>query len=202
MLMATVWPRGDFTRPGELERLSKALGVRANVLKEASDRIDDEKRAQGLRTRKGVKVNEMGWPQLELDFPERVYDDWLTWCELRAGRSTALIRGILHEYLLNTWEPEGTNSTWCYKGKLYVLNKRPWEEKHHRAWPYRERIFVAVGAKHALHFRANRTNVSSTAILRGLVLEALEGKMDNIRPMDARSMFEDPLRYTKHLEEA
>lgn len=198
--MATVWPRINFEREGELERLSKALGVRPDVLQEASDRLDAEKRGRGLPTRKGMKNREKGFPQLELDFPEKIYDDWLTWCELRNGKSQALIRGLIHDYLLDTWEPEVLSSSWIYKNKVHVLGIRLWEEKHHAAWPYRERIFVTVGAKQALHFRATRQNISSRALLRGLILEALEGRTANIRPVDARSMYDDPLRYSKHME--
>ncbi len=199
LLVATVWPRLDLTRAGELERLARMLGVQPDLLEEASALHDREKRAEGLRTTKGVKRTEKGWPQLELDFPERVYDDWLTWCEMQAATPNALARGIIHQYLLGEWEPESTGSTWFYKGKSFVLSKRQWEEKHRRAWPFRERILVTEGVRSALHFRAARKNVSTMGLLRGLVLEALEGRLAGVRPMDARSMFEDPLRYTKQL---
>lgn len=200
MLLATKWPSTDFTKPGERARVSALLGVTEDVLQEAADICANERRKKGLRTTTGVKRREASHPQLELDFPEVVYDDWLTWVELQASNSNALIRGVLHEYLLNDWEPEWLGSAWQYKGKNYVLGKSAWEAKHHRAWPYRERTFVTAGAKEALTYRANLQNVSATAIVRGLVLEALAGRIAYVRPMDARALYDDPMRYRRRTE--
>ncbi len=196
LLATTHWAR---IGPEEVERHAKGLGVAPEILQAARDVVDRERKKRGLKPIQGRKVNEATWPQLEIDMPEKVFDDWHTWCEMQQSTSNALLRGIIHAYLLGTWEPEWVSRHWRYKGSTLIVPRRGYEEKHRAAWPYRERVLVTTGAKRALIFRAARTNTTATAIVRGLMLEILEGRYGNVIPRDARSMFADVQRYTRHL---
>lgn len=198
MLATTDWATRGAT-PDEIARHARGLGVQPEVLQAARDIVEKERKSRGLKPALGRKVSERAWPQLEIDMPEKVFDDWHTWCELQQATSNALMRGIIHVYLLGNWEPAWVSSHWRYKGKTLLIPRKGYEEKHHAAWPFRERVLVTRGAMDALGFRANRTNVRFTAIVRGLLLELLEGRYKNVIPRDARSMFDDTTRYTRHL---
>lgn len=199
MLATTEWATRGAT-PEELARHARGLGVAPEVLQAAHDIVAAERRARALKPAQGRKVNERHWPQLEIHMPEKVFEDWHTWCELQQATSNALIRGILHVYLLGTWEPAWVSSHWRYKGQTLVVPvKEHLKQKTQSAWPCRERVLITRGAKDALSFRGNRTNARPTAIVRGLILELLEGRYKGVVPRDARSMFDDVHRYTRHL---
>jgi hypothetical protein len=199
LVMTTCWPRIAHT-PELAKKYAKDIGLTPELLLEARRRLDGEKKRRHLEPVKGIKTNERTFPQLEIDMPEEVWNDWRDWCERQHAMPNAIMRGLLHGYLLGSWEPKWLSSHWRYKGKYTPTSFRLWEEANKAAWPFRERVLIPRGAKDALMLRAERINKSTRAIMRGLVLEVLEGRMRIVEPMDSRSMFNDPMRYLKHIE--
>lgn len=197
LLRTTAWP-GECHNEELLKKHAAALGVAPELLAEARRLDVEERRARGLKPTESEKTNERDYPQLEIDMPEVVWRDWHLLAERRHLHPNAMMRGLLQDYLLGKTEPATIDVHWEYKGKRYLLNKRQWEEAHHRAWPFRERVFVTRGATEALGIRAKRIHQSRAAILRGLVLELLAGKRMP-RPLEARAMYDDPLRYVPDL---
>lgn len=198
LLATTTWARVGVTKE-EIVRHAQGLGVAPEILQAARDIVDRERTSRGLKPVEGPKKTEAQFPQLEIDMPEKVFDDWHTWCDMQHSTSNALMRGIIHVYLLGDWEPAWVSRHWRYKGETLLVPRKGYEEKNRAAWPYRERVLVTRGAKNALIFRAARTNTNATAIVRGLVLEILEGRYRKVVPRDARSMFADTQRYVRHL---
>lgn len=194
-LATTAWAALGVTDE-DIARHARGLGVAPELLKAAHDIVERERKARGLKPVQGQKKNERTFPQLEIHMPAELFDLWHSWCESQHCTSNALGRGLIHAYLLGTWEPAHLGQHWVYKGKVMTVPRKNYTEA---AWPYRERIFVTRGAKAALVFRARRQHTTMTALVRGLMLEVLEGRYRTVIPKDARSMFDDVDRYVRHL---
>ncbi len=192
MLLTTRWPR-EAVDEKKIALLSKKLGVRADVLREARD-------SSVQSPFKSEKPDLKTYPQLELVMCKEVWHAWRDWCESQYAEPNALLRGLVHFYLLGTWEPQWLAPQWRLKGKAYPLgDHKAYVKKHGAAWPYREKALVTPGAKRALTFRAERLHTGVSTLLRGLVLEVLEGGLRSVVPMNARAMWADVDRYTKHI---
>lgn len=194
LVSTTTWAHQTETA-APAEPLSKELGVRPDILVAARAMVVEERRARGRKPPSGDKVNERGWPQITIYMPEKVFNDWHTWCESRKATSPALLRGILHAYLLGSWEPAWVQSLWRYRGENLPIQIR--DQRKKSEWPWRERILLTPGAHGALRFRASCAGSWPAEIVRGLVLEILEGRYLNVIPRDAKSMFDDPERYRR-----
>jgi hypothetical protein len=198
LVATTSWPEEGKTAD-EVAGHAVRLGLQPDILIAARAVVEEGRSARGLKPFQGRKTNEKDHPQLEIDMPEEVFHVWHAWCEHQQATSNAIIRGIIHAYLLGQWEPAWVSSHWRYKGTTLSVPRRGYEEAHKAAWPFRERVLLTRGAKGALKLRAGRTHTTPTAIVRGLMLEILEGRYRQVIPRDARAMFEDAERYMKHL---
>ena len=197
LVSTTEWAHQADT-PQRLEELARSLGISVDILAAAREMVVGGRKLRGLKPPLSKKVDERSWPQLEICMPERIFNDWHSWCESQHAKSSALLRGIIHAYLLGSWEPAWVASFWRYRGETLPIQLREHRKQHGAlAWPWRERVLVTPGAKGALNLRAKVTATSPTAITRGLVIEILEGRYKNVLPRDAMSMFDDPLRYRR-----
>lgn len=197
LVSTTDWAHQADT-PERVKEIAAALGIAEDILAAARRLVVDGLKTRGLKASlTGVKINERYWPQLEILMPERIFNDWQSWCESQHAKSSALLRGIIHAYLLGSWEPAWIASFWRYRGETLPMKLRAHRELNEGAWPWRERVLVTPGARGALNFRAKSSATTAMAITRGLVLEILEGRYKNVIPRDALSMFDDPLRYRR-----
>lgn len=178
-----------------LEALAVQIGTTEELLKEAKRRFGKRRRGNT-----GNKVNEKEHPQLEVDMPKEVHEQWLFWCERNCVEPNATIRGLLHQYLLSRWEPVWLNGSWRFRGKILKYDPVAWERKNKGAWPHRERPLVTKGARDALHHRAHRLGIPRSWIIRGLILEVLEGRLKEVLPVAARTMYSSAESYLGHLD--
>lgn len=197
-LLTTRWPRIGQTDE-QLQALAVELGLQPELLREAREAVNAQRAERGTTPVLGRKTNEKLWPQLEIDMPEKVFVDWHAWCERQCSNSNAMIRGLLHVYLLGRWEPAYLSVHWRYKGEPLAVPKNRYEREHKAAWPFREKVLITRGVRGALNVRAERMRLSAIAIARGLILEVLEGRRATVLPVEPRMMYHDAERYLRHL---
>lgn len=123
--------------------------------------------------------------QYRMWLPRGVAKVWEAECQLRGVRGPALLRSLVHFYLLGAREP-APEPTWRWEGRIYPFNREKDLE---------ERATLPHGAKRALMQRANLQNVPASAVVRALMLEAMKGEHRRLPPMQAAQMFDDESRY-------
>ena len=194
---ATRWSDAGRSLP-MAKRTARQLGLHWSVLVDAYAKKAAQRRAAGLQETLGRKRAGTPHHQIEMTMPKEVFDSWHTRCELLGLESSAVLRSLLHAYLLGPQEPE-PRSRWLVHGKwVSVPTKlvRP-GGKDGPPWPYREKALITRGARMALRRRADRMNVSTWSIMRGLIVDFTSGKIRDVAPVDARTMWDDPDRYWK-----
>lgn len=169
----------------------KRLGVAPDILQRAYalKKAEDDKRP--FRELTGQRVNEKDNPQLYVHFPEEIWLYWHDECDRLHLKSSALLRGIINTYLLGDWEPLHLSHRWEWKGKICRITRLD-----RVAYSRKEACLVSRGAKEALQVRSQRQRVTLSALLRGIILEYLEGRIEPVF-VDAKRMFEDALRYVE-----
>jgi hypothetical protein len=120
--------------------------------------------------------------------PEIVRVAWNEECEFRGVDGSALLRSLIHAYLMSDREPEQVLGYWLYKGRTYRLPKGNRNK-------FAEKALITNGSWRALLRRCQRRGCSASAMMRALVLEVLAGEHRAVQLIDARTMFDDEDRY-------
>jgi len=123
--------------------------------------------------------------QYRMWMPRGIARVWEGECQLRGVRGPALLRSLVHHYLLGEREP-APEPAWRWEGKLYSCE---------RSLGLEERATLPHGAKRALMRRATSQNVPAAAVVRALMLEAMHGEHRALPPLQAAQMFDDESRY-------
>ena len=186
----------------ELETAAVKLGLHPDVLLEARVRaklrmraeqvVPSNKDAAKFRSlgrsellRQGVLTN----TQLMLCFAREPWVAWEAHVHAWGVDGAALLRSLIHAYLLGTYEPEQVNRYWLWDNRrLFVV----------RDGTCRVKVWVPWGARRALEVRARMRGASAMAILRALVMASMAGKFGRrglLKIVDTRSMFDDEERY-------
>jgi hypothetical protein len=195
LVIATRYAR-DPIKDENIDRIAKSIGLDPDLLLEARVRYRIQRRRDGFQIPMGRKRCGTRHYQIKCDMPEQVYRDWKHEAARRGVDSAALMRSIMHAYLLGSYEPGPLLRRWQYKGQDLTIPKKQWEStKGKGAYPYKERSLVTWGSMRALRLRAERLGHRPTAIMRALILEILDGKFPHVRLIDAQSMFDDETRY-------
>lgn len=182
----------------DIEAQSLAMGVRPEVLREARRRIAELRIKAGRQDYRGDKRAGSNHYQADLDFPQQLWPLWQDEARRRGLKGSALLRSMIHAYLMGSWEPESRTRQWVVHGHGYAIADYSWEKQHGRSYPYRERALVTTGARRALVRRANQLGITPTAVMRQLVCSVLEGKWGapgTFPITDAVGMYEDETRY-------
>lgn len=194
-LLTTVHARATILDE-EIDARAKRLGIDADLLLEVRARFRIEQHARGLpspytSSRQAltpeVSARHRRLYQLHLPMPVEILAAWKDECEFRGIEGSAILRSLIHSYLLASYEPKCTTRFWYWKGRRYECGKN--------ATRLFERATIPTGAKRALTRRAARRGTSSVAIARGLALEVLEGKHRELALIDPMMMFDDESRY-------
>lgn len=175
MVARTRWARADV----DVDKLGPRLGVQPDVLRDA-------------RARYGAR------PVIEtcafvLQMPERIFLDWTRACELQALDGGLMLRGLVQAMLLNAKKPTWTSKGWMYRGRRMAMSG----VSHGQNWPWKQKTMLSRGAERALVEIADHLQITKTALVRGQVIDYLEGKAPRIILMGADSMSNDPKRYTR-----
>lgn len=190
----TLWAKPSRTH-GFREKWAEKLGLDPKLMQDANRFLAEDARRRGRMPSMGQKVNEANHPQITADPPEVVARVWEHVCDREQIRSSALMRSLVHTYLLGSWEPQWINRSWRWRGRIYRVPAEKYHQEHHAAWPHRKRTFISPGALQALKRRAEYKSTSQRAILRGLMLEFLEGRVKRLQIVSTQQMWNDPDRY-------
>ncbi len=188
-------------RDEEIDRTAKRLGVDVDLLLEVRAKALIELHARGLSPPlsntipreqreaklRGQKLDEKKRRLYQFHFPmpPEIVTAWKAECEVRGVHPPTFLRSLIHEYLLGTREPNAVRY-WGWRGKIY---RAP------HAVRAIEPVVIPQGARRALFHRASSIGATASAVVRGLVLEALEGEHRNIPLMSAGMMYDDETRY-------
>jgi len=176
-------------RDEEIDAVAKRLGVDPDLLLEVRARARVELHERGLAPAlSNSKILNEGHKRLyqyQMVLPEEIHRIWNGECERRGAHGPTLLRSLIHEYLLGEREPVPARH-WSWEGKLY---------QHFRKSGFDQKAVITQGAKRALMRRTALLGVRPTALVRGLMLEAMRGEHGTVQLVTAAMMYDDEDRY-------
>lgn len=175
-----------------LEDLARYLGVQPDVLEEATKKRHERIEQAGFRAtnrevhgRAGHRVYTRVIP---LYVPREVMDPIRALCEQRDILPVGLFRAVIHTFLLSSRNPTWQNKGWLYQGKCYSGSiSAPGNSKY--------QVRISTGAHIALTRRAEVRGATLTGLVRGAILDMLEGRTKKLIYVDTAGMYNDPHRY-------
>jgi hypothetical protein len=173
----------------KIDEVAKRIGVHPDLLVEVRVRAKVLRATDGVQDPMGKMHRGTRHVQQVLPMPPVLHEAWREECEFRGVEGPALMRSLIHAYLLGTEEPTQVLRRWVYKGATHKL------PDHKNRYKFRERCLIPHGAKRALMRRCHRRGVTMNGIIRTLVLEALAGQHRTVTLIDSRSMYDDEDRY-------
>jgi hypothetical protein len=180
-----------------VETVARRLGVQASVLVEAQRELTEERQAQGRQPAAlGNRSKRSAKRQIiEVEMPEAVFGDWQEYCRQRDMVPSVLLRSLVHTLLSGPENPMWVGRTWVYRGKRLVLDGYK-EQMKLKGWPWSVKSQITHGAMRALTIRADLLGCTPTALMRGSVIDLLEGRTKrlNVTP-GVSSMWDDENRY-------
>ncbi len=185
----------DLIPDDKIDAVAKKIGVDPEVLVEARMRFRVQKKLDGYQVPLGRKRRGTRHYQFKLAMPAPLYRIWRDEADFRGIEPSALLRSLIHAYLLGSYEPKQVLRYWVYEGKTWITSERAWEKKNKKGFASRERALITLGAMRALRVRAHRRGHVPTAVVRALVIEVLDGKHRSMTIVDAQSMYDDETRY-------
>ncbi len=159
---------------------ARRLGVQEDVLQQA---INERTSGKRLHARRELAEQRT----LKLWVPEEIDRDFDAYCKILGVTSAIFFRSIAQSYLLNpVTTPAMLTGTWIYRNKRYLCHAKT-----------RTRLLARVsrGALLAIDHRAQQLSIPTAWLLKGLVIDVLEGRMRQIKIVLATDMWGDPKRY-------
>lgn len=183
-----------------IEDVSRRLGLRPELLLEAKHSFEEEARRRGLepqRTGLAALSESRRAARCEVVLPVEVFRDWEAHVQARGWHGTLMLRSLVHKMLLSSKLPAVVTRTCIYRGKFVPLRTQRNNGKGHYSTVVE--CDLSDGAHQALWDRARKANVSVSALLRGAILDLLEGRTTKVVPIYTRmQMWNDPLRYARY----
>lgn len=167
-----------------LPELAVKLGVQLDVLREAVK----IREARALEIGHGrTKGRAADYADLKIFAPPEVFRYWEQYCQTLQIAKSAFLRSLVHQFLIaGAPRPTTTTSAWIFRGNVY---------RQRLADRQTIRAIVTRGVQIALDHYADEWHVKPSAILRGLVLDALEGKTKRLKIVAFSELWGDPDRY-------
>ena len=171
--------------------LAARLGVQVAVLREAKALRDQELKK---RSRSGLALGSRryighDYAEIRVWMPRSIWKDWVEVCKTLRVESGTALRSVLHAFLLDPKRPTSTAQAWVYRGKKVV--RLP---KDVGIGP---KTRIPRGAQIALDHHADSWGVSPSAVVRGAVIDFLEGRVRRIKMVAFAELWGDPDRYLK-----
>jgi len=181
----------------DLESISQRLGIRPEIITEARNVLADEYRKSGKLpwdVRPRNKLDPVR-SRYEIVLPKVVHEDWKKYCESRELTQAAMLRSLIHYVLCRPDSPTWLSDHWRYHGRVHrICNVRG--GKHGKG-----RFITSVqtdltpGANEALKMRARDASVEASGLVRGAIIDLLEGRIKKLPVVHSRQMWDDPARY-------
>lgn len=177
-------------REDTLEAVARRIGVQPDVLVQAQKEKATEMAALGrLPTRIGSTRRSSGSEAVvQLMFPEEIFPVFVEAAKIKGFENSELVRSIIHTLLLGPDNPRWCARGWYYQGHMYRIRAAT-------RLQYRCKSHITRGADVALGLRARQLGVTRIALVRGAVIDFLEGRMNVICHTDLEHMWDDPRRY-------
>ena len=187
----------------ERSEVAKRLGLQPELLLEAELSLERDCRRDGRTPVKLGSSNASSSRRLssgfhvDLPIPPRVHADLIAYCDTRKIPPSTLLRSLIHWLLLRRELPAACSGKyWIYRGKREQICRRRSETTGRRATSVD--TLVTAGAKQALIRRARKRGVAVSALVRGAVMELLEGRIKRLYVVtNVKEMWDDPDRYWK-----
>lgn len=177
-------------RSGEtLDELAQRLGVQAEVLRVAQAEKAAELARIGRR-QAGVSKRKVPSPQFEIWCPEVIFEEIRDRTSRMGSTATELLRAITHTLLSGPDNPYVLLRGWMYRGARYYMSPPPG-----KVWPWKIPVAISHGADAALRRRADRLGTTKTALVRGALVDFLEGRLPGLHYVAVSEMWQDPNRY-------
>jgi hypothetical protein len=190
-LLGTAWPNRVPDDTEKLEAMSLHLGVRTDLLIDLRKAWEEQQRLISKPTGKPIIAGH----QMDVVMPQEVFNLYKEECSTRHMERVTALRSLVHAYLLGSTEPTALIAQWRWKGRYLKIEPMNYYKKHGKAWPWRFRVAIPHGAKRALERRADNAGVPPTSIVRGLVLDFLDGRWEGLVLVGYQQLFDDEDRY-------
>jgi len=183
------------------DAVAKRLGLRPELLLEAQLSLERDCRRDGrapvrLGTSNMSPLGQWGTEhRVEIVLPRLVYEEWEAYCQTRQVASGVLLRSLIHRMLMLRELPEvSRGKDWVLRGqRLAICLDR---KGGNGAYVTRLVAKITAGAKQALLRRARKCGISVSALIRGCIVELLEGRVPKLVLVGSiREMWDDPNRY-------
>lgn len=173
-----------------LPQIAEHLGVTVSVLEEAQALREAEARRRGKSPRAGGKRALFRTDQsiAHVTMPPEIRKAWLEYVAVLQITSSALLRSLVHHFLLTGDRPQSISRSWKYRGQVYKIKLSGNAEVS---------ASITLGADVALSHYAALWGVKAMAILRGLVTDLLEGRVKKLRIVAFSELWGDPDRYLR-----
>jgi hypothetical protein len=177
-----------------LEDQARYLGVQPDVLEEAATKRSERIEASGHQvSRRDVYAagHEIYTRVVALYMPPEIRRLLQGICDVRRISMHDLERAATHTLLLSGKLPSYSGKGWFYKGKRYGVGTGKVKER------LKEQFRISVGAYIALTRRAEINGATATGLIRGALIDVLEGRTKQLVYVDTSAMYNDPERYLK-----
>jgi hypothetical protein len=179
-----------------VELVARRIGVQPDVIKQAQDELAAERNAEGkapvvLGT---GRVKRRKRRQIDIDMPKAVHEDWLVYCRTRDMPGSVVIRSLVQTLLSGPDNPSWIGRQWRYRGR--TLRLEGYKQYIRSGWPYNVKTDVSEGAARALTIRARLLGCTLAALVRGAVIDLLEGRTKRLNIVTSPdAMWDDEGRY-------
>jgi hypothetical protein len=179
-----------------VDAVARRIGVQPDVITQAQAELAAERRAEGkMPTVLGTgRTQRLKKRQIDIDMPKDVHHDWLLYCKTRALPGSVVIRSLIQTLLSGPENPQWLGRQWRYRGR--ILRLTGYKEYITRGWPHNVKTDVSEGAARALTLRARSLGCTLAALVRGAVIDLLEGRTKRLNIVNSPdAMWDDETRY-------
>jgi hypothetical protein len=175
-----------------LAEISQTLGVTVDVLEEARVAREQEMKRLGRTPTSGRKraLFRTDYALARVVMPPEIMKVWREYLAVLGITSSALLRSLVHHFLLAPARPRVISKYWQYQGQIYKNT----DERGHASIA-EARTSITRGAEVALMHHASLWGIKALALMRGLVTELLEGRVTKLRIVAYSELWGDPDRY-------
>jgi hypothetical protein len=180
----------------DIESVAKRLLIHPDAIRIAQRELNAQLRRRGRGALQiGTGRQRASRKAIELMFPKPIYEDWISYCRQRDLAPAMVLRSLMHALLSGESNPRWLGRGWRYRGQH--LRMEGYTVKYrNKKWPYVSKAWVSQGSVRALSARAAALGVKQTALVRGMVIELLEGRLHHFDIIGAASeMWDDESRY-------
>lgn len=186
-LMLAHWaPQSENMSPAAM---AEQLGVTESVFHEAIHRREEETLRRGRAPKKFGKyaIGRTDYSRIRLVLPPSVLADMDEYVRVLRVSKAVLFRSLIHRFLLHPERPTVLSRSWLYRGERHKTNM-----KLSKSFMVARLTLAAVAA---LEHHARSWNIPVTHLLRGLMIDFLEGRTKQIQMIGFRELWGDPERY-------